>query len=100
MEKKLFDDLVSSMAEMVAIEKGNITPAPENIHRHTLPDVKAIRKSSGMKQDEFAEAMGLSVDLVRSWEQQRRIPSGVALKMLYLIEQQPALINTLRAIHA
>lgn len=85
---------------MVAIENGEFVPEPENVHCHVLPDVKAIRKHAGMKQSEFAEAMGLSVDLVRSWEQKRRFPSGIALKMLYLIEQQPRIINTLRSIHA
>lgn len=100
MEKKLFDSLLRSMEEMVAIENGELEPAPENVHRHVLPDVKAIRKHAGMKQAEFADAMGLSVDLVRSWEQKRRFPSGIALKMLCLIEQQPGIINTLRTIHA
>lgn len=100
MEKELFNILVRSMEEMVAIENGDLVPAPENVHRHVLPDVKAIRKHAGMKQAEFAEVMGLSVDLVRSWEQQRRFPSGIALKMLCLIEQQPGIINTLRSIHA
>ncbi|MEX9816431.1 hypothetical protein AB7X09_09780 [Providencia rettgeri] len=52
-----------------------------------------------MKQQEFAEAIGSSVDLVRSWEQQRRFPSGMALKLLYLLEKKPSLINELRAIH-
>lgn len=51
-----------------------------------------------MKQAEFAEVVGASVDLIRSWEQKRRIPSGIALKMLCLIEREPALINTLRSI--
>lgn len=36
MEKKLFDALINSMEEMVAIENGQIQPAEENIHRHTL----------------------------------------------------------------
>lgn len=98
MEKKLFDALINSIEEMVAIENGQIQPAEENIHRHTLPDVKAIRKHAGMKQAEFAEVVGASVDLIRSWEQKRRIPSGIALKMLCLIEREPALINTLRSI--
>lgn len=98
MEKKLFDALINSMEEMVAIENGQIQPAEENIHRHTLPDVKAIRKHAGMKQAEFAEVVGASVDLIRSWEQKRRIPSGIALKMLCLIEREPVLINTLRSI--
>ncbi|WPA92775.1 NadS family protein [Providencia zhijiangensis] len=99
MEKTLFDDLVSSMEEMIAIEKGEKIPSSENIHRHELPDVKAIRKQAGMKQQEFAEAIGLSVDLVRSWEQKRRTPSGIALKMLFLLEKQPGIINFLRTIH-
>ncbi|CBG91789.1 putative DNA binding protein (plasmid) [Citrobacter rodentium ICC168] len=90
--------LLTAMEEMVAIENGQIQPAEENIHRHTLPDVKAIRKHAGMKQAEFAEVVGASVDLIRSWEQKRRIPSGIALKMLCLIEREPALINTLRSI--
>lgn len=49
MEKKLFDALINSMQEMVAIESGQIQPAAENVHRHHLPDVKAIRKHAGMK---------------------------------------------------
>lgn len=98
MEKQLFDDLVSSMNEMVAIENGTLTPKPENVHRHAIPNVKMLRKSFGMKQAEFAEAMGTSVDLVSSWEQNRRTPTGVAFKLLCLLERDPQLINTLRSI--
>lgn len=98
MEKKLFDDLVSSLEEMVAIENGELIPDSENVHRLELPDVKAIRKHAGMKQQEFAEAIGSSVDLVRSWEQKRRFPSGMALKILFLIEKKPSIIDELRDI--
>ncbi|MGG4665170.1 NadS family protein [Providencia vermicola] len=98
MKKKLFDDLVSSLEEMVAIENGKLIPDSENVHRLELPDVKAIRKHVGMKQQEFAEAIGSSVDLVRSWEQKRRFPSGMALKILFLIEKKPCIIDELRDI--
>lgn len=98
MEKKLFDNLVSSLEEMVAIENGELIPDSENVHRLELPDVKAIRKHVGMKQQEFAEAIGSSVDLVRSWEQKRRFPSGMALKILFLIEKKPCIIDELRDI--
>lgn len=33
MDKKLFSDLISSMLEMVAIERGEMQPKPENVHR-------------------------------------------------------------------
>ncbi|EGY28568.1 putative transcriptional regulator [Candidatus Regiella insecticola 5.15] len=98
MEKQLFEDLVSGMNEMVAIENGTFQPKPENVHRHAIPNVKTLRNNFGMKQAEFAEVMGTSVDLVSSWEQNRRIPTGIALKLLCLLEREPELINTLRSI--
>ncbi|WP_161485306.1 hypothetical protein [Hafnia alvei] len=45
MEKELFNDLLSSINEMVAIEKGEMTVNPENVHHHAIPDVKSIRKT-------------------------------------------------------
>lgn len=45
MEKKLFNDLLSSINEMVAIENGEMALNPENVHRHAIPDVKSIRKT-------------------------------------------------------
>ncbi|MDI6955077.1 NadS family protein, partial [Pantoea sp. Pa-EAmG] len=91
-------DLVESVQEMAAIEQVHESPDINRIHRHELPDVKLIRKNAGLKQAEFADAMGVSVDLIRSWEQHRRSPTGPALKMLYLIQQQPLLINALQAL--
>ncbi|AYA40050.1 helix-turn-helix domain-containing protein [Xenorhabdus nematophila] len=98
MEEKMFADLLDSVNEMVAIENGEFEPKPEHVHRHAIPNVKSIRKNAGLKQIEFAEMVGVSVGLVRSWEQKCRIPSGAALKMLRLIEKKPYIIDTLRAI--
>lgn len=96
MEKELFEQLVESMEEMVAIENGEI--APTAVHRHHLPDVKNLRVASELTQDEFAEAVGVSPSLVQSWEQKRRIPSGSSLKLLLMIERNPALLFELRTI--
>lgn len=96
MDKELFNDLVESMEQMVAIEKGEIQPA--RVHRHHLPNVKSLREASGMKQEEFALAVGVSSSLVQSWEQNRRVPSGSSLKILLMIERDPAIINDLLVI--
>lgn len=93
MDKQLFNDLVQSMEEMVAIENGTMQPAA--VHRHPLPNVKAVRESCGLKQEEFARAVGVSPSLVQSWEQKRRFPSGSALKILLMLEQNPSLIDEL-----
>ncbi|MEG3131086.1 NadS family protein [Pantoea cypripedii] len=96
MEKELFEGLVESIKQMNAIEKGQMEPA--RVHRHHVPNVKSLREASGMKQDEFAEVVGVSASLVQSWEQDRRIPSGSSLKILLMLERNPAIINELRAI--
>lgn len=98
MDKEIFDDLVKSMEEMVAIHNGEVQPPPERIHRHPMPAVKEIRETAGLKQEEFAQAVGVSPSLVQSWEQKRRIPSGSSLKILLMLERNPALINVLLAL--
>ncbi len=52
------------------------------IARHEVADVKAIRAKLNVSQVEFAEAMGTSVDTVKSWETKRRNPTGLAAKVL------------------
>ncbi|WP_145520250.1 helix-turn-helix domain-containing protein [Yersinia mollaretii] len=86
------------MHYMVAVENGELAPNTEQVHRHLLPDVKLLRTSSGMRQEEFAEIVGVSKGLVQSWEQHRRIPSGAALKLLMMIEKNPNLIEELRVL--
>ncbi|MDF7660772.1 hypothetical protein PUG81_17555 [Erwiniaceae bacterium L1_54_6] len=63
MEKKLFEGLVESIRQMNAIEKGEMEPA--RVHRHHVPNVKSLREASGMKQDEFAEIVGVNASTKR-----------------------------------
>lgn len=96
MDKELFNKLVESVQQMNSIERGEMQPA--KVHRHHLPDVRSLREASGMKQGEFANVVGVSPSLVQSWELNRRVPAGPSLKILLMLERNPALINELRAI--
>ncbi|NHB89639.1 NadS family protein [Photorhabdus tasmaniensis] len=98
MEENMFQELLSGVKEMVAIENGEYQPKPEHVHCHAIPNVKSIRKSFGMKQPEFAEVLGVTTRQVRSWEQNQRVPSGAALKMLFLIERNPNIVDTFRSL--
>ncbi|EHM44476.1 NadS family protein [Yokenella regensburgei] len=98
MQDSFFDDLLTSVNQMAAIEKGDVQPAAEQIHHHAIPDVKKLRTSMGMKQAEFAKAVGASVGLVQSWELHRRIPTGIALKVLNVLEKEPRFIEVLKAV--
>ncbi|MBD2783452.1 hypothetical protein ID858_18715 [Xenorhabdus sp. DI] len=53
MRKELFDDLLASAKEAVAIHKGELEPA--KITRLAIPDVKAIPTHTGLKPEEFSQ---------------------------------------------
>ncbi|UBX45028.1 helix-turn-helix domain-containing protein [Citrobacter werkmanii] len=86
-----FKELMESASEAVEISQGR--KAAAQVTRYELPDVKAIRKQAKMKQDEFAQAIGVSSCLIQAWEQKRRIPTGTYLKVLRVIERNPEMVN-------
>ena len=45
---------------------------------------------------QFADALGIPANTVRSWEQCRKRPSGAARTLLRLIEQKPELLEVLQ----
>ncbi len=56
-------------------------------------DVKAIRDSLNLTQEDFAERFGFSVASVRNWEQERRRPEKSARLLLAMIEQAPEMVR-------
>jgi putative transcriptional regulator len=58
MRKELFDDLIESVNEAVAIKRGLVAPA--RVTTFEMPDVKAIRTKAKLKQNEFAQVVGVS----------------------------------------
>ena len=89
----IFDELQASLQEAVDIKKGNAKAARTT--RHEVADVKAIRAKLHVSQAEFADAMGTSVDTIKSWEAKRRNPTGLAAKVLATIQDNPAFFNEL-----
>jgi putative transcriptional regulator len=60
------------------------------------PDIYAIRRRARRTQEQFADALGIPANTVRSWEQRRKRPSGAARTLLRLIEQKPELLGALQ----
>lgn len=52
-------------------------------------DVKAIRRKTGMTQQEFARTFSLNLGALRDWEQQRRMPRGPARALMQIIDREP-----------
>ena len=63
-----------------------------------MADVKAIREQLNVSQSELANALGTSVDTIKSWELKRRNPTGLAAKVLVAIKRNPELFKELAAI--
>ena len=54
-------------------------------------EFEQLRKGSGLKNEEFARAMGVSVAMVLEWESKREKPTPAELKLMRLIKANPAL---------
>jgi len=91
----IFDELKTSLEEAVEIQKGQINDA--RVTNYQVADVKAIRNALNVSQAEFAQALGTSIDTVKSWESKRRNPTGLAAKVLATMQDNHALYNELAA---
>jgi putative transcriptional regulator len=95
MKKELFDELKSSLNEVLDHAQGKITLKTKNVPIPEPPKVRAakeivrIRKRLGVSQAVFARVLGVARDTEISWEQGRRTPSGPALRLLEIAERHP-----------
>jgi putative transcriptional regulator len=56
-------------------------------------DIVALRCFLGFTQEQFAEAMGISVHTLRNWEQDRRHPEGPALGLIRIAARHPRILR-------
>jgi DNA-binding transcriptional regulator YiaG len=56
-------------------------------------DISALRRFVGLTQEQFAQAMGISVHTLRNWEQGRRYPEGPAIGLLRIAARHPRIIR-------
>jgi DNA-binding transcriptional regulator YiaG len=59
----------------------------------TGSDVVALRRFVRLTQEQFAQALGISVHTLRNWEQDRRRPEGPALALLRIAARHPRIIR-------
>jgi len=56
-------------------------------------DVAALRRFTGLSQQLFAVALGISVHTLGNWEQGRRMPDGPALALLRIAARHPRVLR-------
>jgi putative transcriptional regulator len=62
-------------------------------HIESGEDIAALRRFVRLSQEQFAQAMGISVHTLRNWEQGRRKPEGPARALLRIAARHPRIIR-------
>ncbi|MDO4441092.1 MAG: helix-turn-helix domain-containing protein [Moraxella sp.] len=80
------DSLRSSLTQLKDGEFARTTTISQSVQ---------IRQKANLSQSQFARAIGISVNTLKSWEQGQRQPSGSARVLLDLLARRPELISEL-----
>ena len=90
MDKTLFEELVGSLKQAQAINKGQAQPSRR--FELSAPDAKAVREQTGLSQSDFAKLMRVSVKTLQNCEQHRRNPTGPAAALLKIVSAAPEVV--------
>jgi len=90
MNEETFAELLESVREGGAVLRREKAAARQT--EVVSVDVKTLRESRGLSQSQFADALGVGVATLRSWEQGRRQPLGPARVLLRLAQSQPEVV--------
>ncbi len=91
MKKELFEELLQSVKEATAIERGKVKPS-RTFEVKTGNDVVRVRSKLGLSQHKFARLLGISENTLQNWEQGRRKPAGPAKVLLKVASRHPQAI--------
>jgi putative transcriptional regulator len=82
------DELIESLKQAAEHARG-AKVSGMRVTEVELPDVRAIRRSLGMSQDEFAAVFRIPLATLKNWEQGRRRPDAPAAAYLRAIQRRP-----------
>ncbi|WP_426034188.1 helix-turn-helix domain-containing protein [Cypionkella sp. TWP1-2-1b2] len=90
--------IIYGLSEAIDHAKGFAGGVVEhNVSVHRV-DVRAIRESLRLSQEEFAIRFGFSLGTLRGWEQGRRQPDGPSRVLLRVIMNDPMAVQRALAI--
>jgi len=91
MRKELFEELLESVKQAKAIERGDAKPSREFVVNHRL-EVARVRAQLGLSQSRFAALLGISANTLKNWEQGRRQPTGAARVLIKVAARHPKIV--------
>ena len=101
------DRVLRALHEAIAIQRGEMQPAAVSRRMvtarvasaaaapvYTAGDVKSIRYELELSQPVFAQALNVSPETVRAWEQGKKQPRGPEAKLLEIAKNHPEWVLT------
>ncbi|ELY6329974.1 HTH-type transcriptional regulator [Cronobacter malonaticus] len=83
-------ELLSSL-EQIVLKKDASDTVTLAQKPNVFTEFELLRKRTGLKTDDLARVMGVSVAMVQEWESRRVKPSSTELKLMRLIQANPML---------
>lgn len=80
-------ELLSNLEQIVFKEVPQ--PVRHSTKNSVFTEYELLRRGTGLKLDDFARAMGVSVTQVQEWEAKRDKPSQTDLKLMRFIQANP-----------
>lgn len=93
-----FTEIAAGLNDAIAHAATDTAQDQSGVILHTPQplDVKAIRRKTGLSQQQFCATFGISLGTLRNWEQGLRTPHGPARVLLKVVDRNPkAVIETL-----
>jgi putative transcriptional regulator len=82
--------LTDEQIHEAALADPDAQPLPRDMRGLTrIPNVKKLRETLGMTQEEFAATYRIPIGTLRDWEQRRKFPDAPARAYLLVIEENP-----------
>lgn len=102
MEKKYFDELMTSLEDAAAFAQGDTSRArvvevdtDDPVPEYKAADVARTRQALNLSQRALARALGVSSRTVEAWEAGKNVPSGAARHLLFLLDGDHSLVQRL-----
>jgi putative transcriptional regulator len=92
-KRDIGQEILEGLQEIKVYKKGEKVLRSYTLKEPAPPQV--IRARLNLSQSAFAGLMGVSLRTVQDWEQGRRKPSGPAVALLRIAEQQPEVFTQL-----
>ena len=94
------EELMTALEQAVEYEKGKKVKGVRRYKIKVKPlphykgkSIRSIRNRLGLTQATFAFIMGVSIKTVEAWESGRNEPQGPAQRILYLLDNDNALLE-------